>query len=267
MSGSNCGFRLVLASMVAGCMMALAMPVCAAEASNRVVTVAAAADLKFALEEINRAFTNANPTITVRVSYGSSGNFFTQLSSRAPFDLFLSADMDYPRKLVEQGLAGKDTLFQYAVGRIVVWVPKDSKLDLDKLGMKALLDPTVRKIAIANPKHAPYGRAAEAAMKKLEVYDLAKDQLVLGENIAQTAQYVESGAADVGILALSLATAPAMQDKGRYWEVPLTDYPRMDQGGVMLTWARDVEASGALRAFLLSDAGRNVLKKYGFSMP
>ena len=243
-----------------------AQPVRAADASNRMVTVAAAADLKFALEEINQAFTNAHPGIAVRVTYGSSGSFFAQLSNKAPFDLFLSADMEYPRKLVAQGDAAGDTLFQYAVGRIVVWVPKDSKLDLDKLGMQALLDPAVRKIAIANPKHAPYGQAAEAAMKKLAVYEQAKDKLVLGENVAQTAQYVASGAADIGIIALSLARAPALRERGRYWEVPLENYPVMNQGGVVLSWAKDAEATGLLRAFLVSAKGREILQRNGFSL-
>lgn len=253
---------------VVACGLASATPRAqAAESSNRVVTVAAAADLKFALEEINRAFTNAHPAIVIRVTYGSSGNFFAQLSNKAPFDLFLSADMEYPRKLVEQGLAIKDSMFQYAIGRIVVWVPKDSKLDLDKLGMQALLDPAVRKIAIANPKHAPYGQAAEAAMRKLAVYDQAKDRLVLGENIVQTAQYVESGAADIGIIALSLARAPAMSEKGRYWEVPPESYPIMKQGGVILSGAVDVPAATALRDFLVGEKGRGILNKYGFSVP
>ena len=255
----------LIAGVVAGGLAFATPRVQAAEASNnRLVTVAAAADLKFALEAVNRAFTNAHPEIAVRVTYGSSGNFFTQLSNKAPFDLFLSADLEYPRKLAEQGVARKDSLFQYAVGRIVVWVPKDSKLDLDKLGMRALLDPSVRKIAIANPKHAPYGQAAEAAMRKLDVYDQAKDKLVFGENVVQTAQYVESGAADIGIIALSLAKAPAMSEKGRYWEVPLAAYPRMDQGGVILSGASDVPAATALRDFLVSDKGREILAKYGF---
>lgn len=260
-------FRRLLAGLVAGVLVAVVAPLRAGDASNRIVTVAAAADLKFALEEVEQAFTNAHPEITVRVTFGSSGNFFTQLSSQAPFDLFLSADMQYPLKLVEQGLAVKDTLFPYAVGRIVVWVPKASKLDLDKLGMQALLDPSVRKIAMANPRHAPYGQAAEAAMRKLGVYDQAQDKLVLGENVAQAAQYIESGSADIGIIAESLAVAPVLQEKGRFWEVPPASYPRMDQGGVMLAGAREPAAARAFRAFLMGEKGRDILKRHGFSMP
>ena len=131
----------------------------------RLVRVAAAADLKFALDDISAAFRTQHPDMTLQVSYGSSGNFFAQLSNRAPFDMFFSADVDYPHQLIAQGVAAKATEFLYAVGRLVVWVPRASALDLTRLGIHALADPSVRKIAIANPKHAPYGRAAEAAMK------------------------------------------------------------------------------------------------------
>jgi molybdate transport system substrate-binding protein len=231
------------------------------------VSVAAAADLKFALDEIITAFSHEQTETTVKVTYGSSGNFFAQLSNRAPFDMFFSADMSYPQKLVEQGLAQKETLFLYAVGRIVVWVPNASPLNVENMGIQAVVDPAVRKIAIANPQHAPYGRAAEAAMKKLGVYEQAQSRLVLGENIAQTAQFIETGAADIGIIALSLAIAPAMRDKGRYWEVPLEEYPRMDQGGVILSWAKDLESANRFRAFVTGTSGRAVLKRYGFSLP
>jgi molybdate transport system substrate-binding protein len=138
---------------------------------------------------------------------------------------------------------------------------------VEKLGVRALLDPGVRKIAIANPKHAPYGRAAEAALKKLEVYDQVKDRLVLGENVAQAAQFVETGAADAGVIALSLALAPTLREKGKYWEVPLDAYPRLEQGGVILSWARDRQAADALRAFVLGPEGKAVLRRYGFFLP
>jgi molybdenum ABC transporter, periplasmic molybdate-binding protein len=251
-------------------MMVLALGVIPGDAQERRmrgVQVAAAADLKFALDEMLEAFHARHPDITAQVTYGSSGNFFAQLSNRAPFDLYLSADVEYPRKLVEQGLAAKDTAFLYAVGRIVVWVPRRSTLDLGHLGMQALLDPSVRNIAIANPKHAPYGRAAEAAMQTLGVYDQAQGRLVFGENVAQTAQFIQSGSADVGIIALALALAPAMREEGRYWEIPLDAYPRMDQGGVILSWAKDRDAAEALRAFMLGPEGHAVLRRYGFFLP
>jgi molybdate transport system substrate-binding protein len=234
---------------------------------QREVAVAAAADLKFAFDEVAAQFEKQNPEIKVAVTYGSSGNFFTQLANKAPFDLYLSADIDYPRQLIASGLAAGQTEFLYAVGHIVVWVPNGSRLDLDKLGIKAVSDPEVKKLAIANPKHAPYGRAAEAALKKFGVYDGVKDRLVLGENIAQTAQFVESGSADAGIIALSLALAPAMQKRGRYWPVPLDAYPPLEQGGVILTWAKDPEAAQRLKGFMTGTEGRAILKQYGFLLP
>jgi len=233
----------------------------------REVRVAAAADLKFALDEAAAEFMARNPDTKVSATYGSSGTLYAQLTNEAPFDLFLSADIEYPRKLAEQWKAVQDSEFLYAVGRIVVWVPNGSKLDLDELGIRAVTDPSVRTVAIANPKHAPYGRAAEAAFKHLGVYDGVKDRLVFGENIAQAAQFVESGAADVGVIALSLVVAPAMRDKGRHWPVPLDAYPRLDQGGVILTGAKDPDAARAFRAFLTGDEGRAVLKRYGFILP
>jgi molybdate transport system substrate-binding protein len=235
--------------------------------ARREVAVAAAADLKFALPDVVAAFGRQRPDVAVKVTYGSSGNFFTQLSNQAPFDLFLSADIDYPRKLIEQGRAVPGSEFVYAVGHLVVWVPNGSPLDLDALGLRAVLDPAVRKVAIANPRHAPYGRAANAALRHSGVYEQVKDRLVLGDNIAQTAQFVESGAADVGVIALSLALAPAMRDKGRYWSVPLDAYPRLEQGGVILTWAKDQDATQALRAFIMGEGGRAILPKYGFILP
>ena len=235
--------------------------------AHREVRVAAAADLRFALEDIAAEFQKRHPDIRIKSTFGSSGSFFAQLMNQAPFDMFLSADVDYPRRLVAQGLARKETEFLYAVGRLVVWVPASSGLDLETRGMEALADPSVRKVSIANPRHAPYGRAAEAAMKNLGVYEKVKDRLVLGENVVQAAQFVESGSADAGILALSLAAAPAMKDKGRYWEIPFSAYPRMDQGGVILPGAQDPQAAREFRDFLTSAEGKAVLKRYGFFLP
>ena len=120
------------------------------------LTVAAAADLKFALDDLVKEFEEKNPATKVNITYGSSGNFFAQIQNGAPFDLLFSADIGYPRKLAEKGL-GADDVFLYAIGRLVVWVPKDSPVAVDKLGIKALLEPSIRKIAVANPEHAPYG--------------------------------------------------------------------------------------------------------------
>lgn len=232
-----------------------------------VVRVAAAADLKFAFDEIVDLFHVRHPNINIHVTYGSSGNFYAQLSSRAPFDVFLSADVDYPHRLVREGFAAQDDEFLYGVGRIVVWVPLSSPIDVEKLGMQSLLSPDVRKIAIANPRHAPYGRAAEAAMKSMGVYEQVKDRLVLGDTVLQAGQFVESGNADIGIISRSHALAPSLQSKGRFWEVPLDAYPRRVQGGVILSWAQDRSAAETLRDFVLGKEGRTILKRYGFETP
>lgn len=231
------------------------------------VSIAAASDLRFALDELLTEFANQQPNIKAKATYGSSGNFYSQLVNRAPFDMFLSADVDYPHKLVEQDLGLAKTEFSYAVGHIVVWVSNQSPLKVEETGIHTLLDPSLKKIAIANPKVAPYGRAAEAALKSLQVYDKIKEKLVLAENIAQAAHFVESGSAEIGILSQSLSVSPAMKDKGRSWLVPETAHPAIEQGGVIMNWAKDRESAEALRAFLTSDVGRAILKKYGFAEP
>ncbi len=230
------------------------------------LTVAAAADLRFALDELVLQFRAAHPAEDLAITYGSSGNFFAQIQNGAPFDVFLSADVDYPRRLVAASLASKDSLFLYGAGRIVVWVPAGSPLDPAALGIHALEAASVRHIAIANPQHAPYGRAAVAALRSLGVYDRVAPKLVLGENIAQAFEFVESGAAEVGIVALSLALAPAARTHGRYWEVPQDAYPKIEQGGVILSRAPAGPAA-RFRAFLLSEEARRILKQYGFSVP
>jgi molybdate transport system substrate-binding protein len=233
----------------------------------RELRVAAAANLKFAFDEIAAEFEKTHDGIRVTVTYGSSGNFFAQLSNGAPFDLFLSADVDYPRKLVEKGLARREGLFVYAVGQIVVWVPERSSLDLHRDRLRAVADPAVRKIAIANPRHAPYGRAAEAALKKLGIFEQVQARLVFGENVEQAAQFVHSGAADAGILPLSLARAPALRDTGRHWPVPADAYPPIEQAGVILNAAKDRDAAEQLRDMLLGPEGRAILARHGYAIP
>jgi molybdate transport system substrate-binding protein len=230
------------------------------------ISIAAASDLSFAYKEIVADFEKKTGH-TVKLSLGSSGNFFAQLSNGAPFDLFFSADISYPKKLEEAGLAEQGTLYLYAIGRIVMWVPKGSPIDVGSLGINALEHPSVKKIAIANPKHAPYGRAAVAAMEHYKIYDLVKDKLILGENISQTAQFVQTGGADVGFIALSLALAPAMKESGKFWEVPLDAYPRLEQGAVILRSARDIGAARSFLEYMKGREARAILKRYGFSLP
>jgi molybdate transport system substrate-binding protein len=229
------------------------------------ITIAAASDLNFAFREIVTEYEKASGN-HVKLTLGSSGNFFAQIQNGAPFDLYFSADIAYPMKLEEAGLTVPGSLYQYAVGRIVMWTGKGSHLDLSE-GLEILREPTIRKIAIANPKHAPYGRAAVAAMEHAQVYDRVKDKLVLGENISQAAQFVESGAADVGIIALSLALAPPMQAAGRYWEIPADAYPPIEQGAVMLMGGKHQESAKAFLSFIQGADGQTMMKRYGFVVP
>lgn len=236
-----------------------------ARAQNGELRIAAAADLKFAMDELAEQYKKLAP-VKVAVTYGSSGNFFSQIQNWAPFDLFFSADIDYPKKLEAAGLAEPGTLYEYAVGRIVIWMPTKGDVDLAKLGWKTLLLDEIQKIAIANPEHAPYGRAAVAALQNAGIYDQVRAKLVYGENISQAAQFVQSGNAHVGIVALSLAISPVMKD-GKRWEIPVNAYPPIEQGAVILKSAQDKAAARAFMVFVKSDIGRKILERYGFALP
>lgn len=263
----NCGVKRFRHFLMPAALALALMAICGARGATTELTIAAASDLKFALDELATEFRAAHPEIGVRITYGSSGNFFAQLQNRAPFDLYFSADIDYPRKLAVAGHALDGDVFSYAVGRLVVWVPATSPIDVEALGIQSLVTPGARKVAIANPRHAPYGVAAVAAMRSLGVYDAVEPRLVWGENIAQTAQFVQSGAADIGIVALALAVAPQMREAGRFWEIPLESYPRMEQGGLILKWTRSPEAARTFRDFVLGERGRAILRRYGFFLP
>jgi molybdate transport system substrate-binding protein len=180
--------------------------------------------------------------------------------------LFFSADIDYPKKLEAAGLIEAGSTYEYATGKVVIWVQTASGLDLSH-GLSVLLDSSIRKIAIANPQHAPYGRAAVAAMQHDGIYDKVKDKLVLGENISQAAQFVESGNADVGILALSLAVAPAMKDKGRYVEIPAADYPMIEQAAVILKSSHQKDIAAQFMKFLKEPETVALMQQYGFVIP
>jgi molybdate transport system substrate-binding protein len=231
-------------------------------AAAQTVRIAAAADLQYAMEDLARQYEKHSP-VKLAVTYGSSGNFYAQIQNGAPFDLYFSADVTYPQKLAEAGLAEKDSLYNYARGRIVLWVARDFALDPALLEWKILEDPRVQKIAIATPEHAPYGAAAVAALKKAGVYDKVQAKFVFGENISQTAQFVQSGSAQVGVVALSLAISPAMRD-GKRWEIPQEFYPPLNQAAVVLKSSQNQTAAKAFLEFLKTDAGRTTLARYGF---
>jgi molybdate transport system substrate-binding protein len=234
-------------------------------AQGKEIRIAAAADLKFAMEELSKMF-EKQASMTVNATFGSSGNFFSQFRNGAPFDLFFSADLEYPIKLEAAGLVEPGSLYEYAIGRIVIWAPAGAKVDVGKRGWKSLLDASVEKIAIANPEHAPYGRAAVAALQKAGIYDSVKTKLVYGENISQAAQFVQSGNAQAGIVAMSLAVSPAMRD-GKRWEIPADMHPTLEQGAVILKDAQNKIAARAFLEFVKSPSGRAILTNYGFEVP
>ncbi|GGA91825.1 molybdate ABC transporter substrate-binding protein [Puia dinghuensis] len=228
------------------------------------VIVAAAADLKFAMDSIVAVFSTQNPSITIKPVYGSSGSFFEQINNGAPFDLFFSADADYPKKLKEAGKTLSDVKL-YATGHLVLW---SKTLDPAREQMNTLLDNAVKKIAIANPAHAPYGRHAEESLRYYNLYDKIKDKLVIGENIAQTAQYAQSGAADVGIIALSLALSPTMkQAGGKYWLIPPASHKPLEQGYVLLPHAKGNTGAEQFAAFIGTPTVTSILKSFGFGQP
>jgi molybdate transport system substrate-binding protein len=249
-------------------LLAFLMSLCSwfpAEAGAGEIKIAAAADLTFAFKDVVARFEKQTGN-EVKLTYGSSGNFYSQIQNGAPFDLFFSADVSFPQKLEAAGLAEPGTIYEYAKGEIVIWVPNASKLDLNK-GLAVLLDPSIRKIAIANPLHAPYGAAAVAAMKHNGIYDQVKSKLVRGENISQTAQFVQSGNADVGIVALSLALAPAMRSMGRYVVVPPEDYPPLMQAAVIVKSSREKQLANEFLKFLKEPDTVALMEQYGFAVP
>ena len=246
------------------CCFLLASQLCGMAAAQE-MRVAAAADLQFVFQEVSARFQKETGH-EVEFTFGSSGNFFSQIQNGAPFDMFFSADVDYPAKLEAAGLVEPGTLSHYATGRIVLWVRKGSPIDINQ-GLQTLTDARIRKISIANPEHAPYGRAAVAAMRHEKVYDNVRDRLVLGENISQAAQFVESGNADIGILALSLVLAPPLKSEGMYYEIPTSFYPAIDQAVVILKSSKQKGVARQFLSFLRRPEIAEYMRGNGLTVP
>jgi molybdate transport system substrate-binding protein len=242
------------------------LPAASSQLSAGPLVVAAAADLGPALRELGETF-HKRTGQAISPVFGSSGNLATQIRNGAPFDLFLSADLNYARQLEVAHVAQPGSLYRYAIGKLVVWVPANSSPSLDGAGLRALLDPGIRRIAVANPQHAPYGRAAVAAMKSANVYDELAPRLVLGENVSQAAEFVSSGNAQAGFIPLSLALAPGLKGKGHYWLVPASLYPPIEQGAVIVKNSRRKPAAESFLQFLKSPESAAVLRRYGFEVP
>ena len=227
------------------------------------IRVAAAADLKFALDEIAASFKQANPTDEVDIIYGSSGKFFTQIQQGAPYDLYFSADIAFPRDLAQAGYAATEVR-PYAVGRIVLW---SADRDASRMQLADLTDPTITRIAIANPRHAPYGQRAEEALRAAGLWEQLEPKLVFGENVAQTAQFVQSGNAQVGIIALSLALSPTLVTMGGYGPIPDHLHQPLEQGYIITKRAADKALARRFADYLGSATARAVMTRYGFVLP
>lgn len=240
-------------------------PGLAATQGEPVLQIAAASDLRFALEEIARLF-EAQRNARVRLAFGSSGQFATQIEQGAPFDLFFSADEAYVAALSRKDLILKDSVQLYAIGRIVLWARADVPVDV-RDGLGVLAYERIRFVAIANPEHAPYGRAAVEALRSAGLYAQVQPKLVLGENISQTLQLAQTGNADAGIVALSLAIAPAVRASGRYWLIPSYLHHPIRQAVGIVTGSKQQDAARALVAFVNGPAGRMVMRRFGFALP
>jgi len=227
------------------------------------LTIAAASDLQFAMREIVAGFRDAHPDDSVEVIYGSSGKFSAQIANGAPFDMFFSADISYPRALEQQGLTSGPAQ-PYAVGRIVLW---SLKPELGRLSLRELPTAAIRKFAIANPDHAPYGKRALEALEYANVWMAMAPKLVRGENIAQAAQFIDSGAADAGIVALSLVLAPGMQGRGAWTLIPDAWHAPLEQGYVITRRATGNPLAAAFAAWIDSAAAQAVMRRYGFVLP
>ena len=227
------------------------------------LTIAAAADLKFAMAEVVENFRVQHPADKIEVIYGSSGKFLTQIENGAPLDLYFSADIAYPRELESKGLVA-GTAQPYAVGRIVLW---SLKPELAKVTLQKLPQAAISKFAIANPLHAPYGKRAQEALQHAGVWEAMQAKLVLGENIAHTAQFVDSGAAEAGIVALSLVLSPALQGKGTWTLIPVDWHAPLEQGFIITQRAAKNPLAKQFADYITSESARAVMRRYGFVLP
>jgi molybdate transport system substrate-binding protein len=227
------------------------------------ILIAAASDLKFALDSIVTKFNEVNKG-KIDLTYGSSGKLSEQILNGAPFDIFFSADVSYPEILRQKGKVASE-IYQYARGRIVLW---SKRIDPAEKGIQSLLDPDIKKVAIASPQHAPYGKRAVESLRYYKMYESMKDKLVYGENISQTAQFISTGAADVGIIALSLALSPNMKGESvRYYSIPEESHQPLIQGVVITSQGKGNKLASAFFEYLKVDEAISVLKHFGFSKP
>jgi len=242
------------------------------------VSIAAAANLVYALDALDAAFVASTPGTKVTVATGASGNLVAQIRNGAPYDVFLSADLEFPRALVQAGHADPHSLQTFATGRLVLWTtsssvawrepPADaSARDRRQFIATIVRDPSLRRLAIANVETAPYGSAAKQALENLGVWSEAQSKIVVGENITQTAQFVETGNAEAGFVALSLVLSPKLHTRGHWVEVPADLYAPLEQGVVLTQRGAANPAAASYLSFLRSEAARKILERFGYSVP
>lgn len=241
----------------------LALPAFARAAET--VSVAAAANLVYALDELNAAFRQAEPEVALTSATGASGNLVAQIRHGAPYDVFLSADLDYPRALIASGDADAATLTLFATGRLVLWTTRPA-VPLESIA-DTVRHPRVRTLALAHLETAPYGRAARETLEKLGAWADVQPKIVIGENITQTAQFVETGNADAGFVALSLVLSPKLADRGRWIEVPAELHAPLEQGAVITRHGSANPAAARYLAFLRSARAREIFQRFGYATP
>jgi len=229
------------------------------------LSMAVAANMAVCVESLNAEFVMLHPGVEMKVSTGASGNFFAQIKNGAPFEVFISADMDYPRKLIDAGLAERDSLTLYALGRLALWTNTPG-INPGR-GRTVFKAESTTKIAIANPDTAPYGRAAMEAMEKLNVLEAAKPKLVIGENVAQAVQFVQSGNAEIGLVPYSLLVVPPLKGVGIYVLLPGASYAPIEQGAVVTQKGAANPLAKAYIEFLKSDAAKAILEENGYALP
>ncbi len=234
-------------------------------AAHEHVAIAAAANFVYALDALTEAFHARETAVKVTVATGASGTLVAQIRGGAPYDIFLSADLDYPRALVASGDGNAASLTVFAVGRLVLWTTKPG-VPLDSLNT-AVRAPAVRKLAIANLETAPYGRAGRQALEALGLWQEVQPKLVMGENVTQTAQFVETGNADAGFVALSLVRSPKLAGRGRWLLVPATLHSPLEHGAVLTTRGETNPAAVRFLTFLRSDAAHEILTRFGYAIP
>ena len=253
-------------ALLLSCALALGVP-CPAQTRPVQVAIAAAGDLRGPLEELKTAFEAGNPGIQLQLSFAASGSLTAQILQGAPFDVFLAADEGFPLQVQKAGLAAKPGPFPYTTGSLTLWLRKDLHLDPARDGWQVLSSPGIQKIAIANPVVAPYGRAAEAALRHAAIYDRVKPRLVFADNVAQAAQFLQAGSAEAGLISTTQANNPVLRSTGVLWTVPADAYPALRQSGVILQRSRCQAQAEAFRAYLTGPQGQALLARYGYSKP